>query len=111
MDKAQLPARVTICEVGPRDGLQNEKTTIATDDKLRFVELLTEAGMTYVETTSFVSPRWVPQLADHDAMMRRLQRKPSVFHRPPYSCCHVIHVERLHEVLIDSDVDRLSGAL
>jgi hydroxymethylglutaryl-CoA lyase len=79
VDKAKLPERVTICEVGPRDGLQNERgKVIATDDKLRFVELLTDAGLTYVETTSFVSPRWVPQLADHDDMMRRLVRRPSV---------------------------------
>jgi len=62
--EAGLPAAVTIYEVGPRDGLQNEKTTIATRDKVRFVERLIAAGLGTIEVTSFVRPDWVPQLAD-----------------------------------------------
>ncbi|MDN5744017.1 MAG: hydroxymethylglutaryl-CoA lyase, partial [Nocardioidaceae bacterium] len=59
-----LPERVTIYEVGPRDGLQNEKTAIATATKAAFIRGLLEAGLPIVEATSFVHPTWVPQLAD-----------------------------------------------
>jgi hydroxymethylglutaryl-CoA lyase len=59
-----LPARVTIYEVGPRDGLQNEKTLVPTPAKAEFVRRLADAGLPVVESTSFVHPRWVPQLAD-----------------------------------------------
>ncbi len=59
-----MPRRVRVVEVGPRDGLQNEKTVIATADKLRFIALLNEAGFPAIEVTSFVSPRAIPQLAD-----------------------------------------------
>ncbi len=59
-----LPARVTICEVGPRDGLQNEKTVVPTAVKSDFIRRLVDAGMHTVEATSFVRPDWVPQLAD-----------------------------------------------
>ncbi len=66
--------RVTIVEVGPRDGLQNEKAIISTDDKLGLIALLAEAGLSRIEATAFVSPRWVPQMADHDDVMRRAPR-------------------------------------
>ncbi len=58
------PTRVSIVEVGPRDGLQNESEPIATADKLEFIRLLTQAGLRRIEVTSFVNPKWVPQLAD-----------------------------------------------
>ena len=61
---AGLPSRVTVYEVGPRDGLQNEKSTVPTEVKAEFVRRLVAAGLETVETTSFVSPRWVPQLSD-----------------------------------------------
>jgi isopropylmalate/homocitrate/citramalate synthase len=67
-----LGDRVRIYEVGPRDGLQNEAVTVATDAKLRYVELLVEAGLGEIEATSFVSPRAIPQLADADALLPRL---------------------------------------
>ena len=54
------PRRVTICEVGPRDGLQNESVPISTDDKVRFCDLLSDAGVPILEATSFVSPKHVP---------------------------------------------------
>ncbi|HEX2222311.1 MAG TPA: hydroxymethylglutaryl-CoA lyase [Candidatus Limnocylindria bacterium] len=69
---------VRVYEVGPRDGLQNEARPISTDAKLRFVELLADAGVQEIETTSFVSPRAVPQLADADELMSRLERRPGV---------------------------------
>jgi hydroxymethylglutaryl-CoA lyase len=64
-----LPARVTIYEVGPRDGLQNEATTIPTDTKAELVTRLVDAGLSPVEATSFVHPKWVPQLADAAELM------------------------------------------
>jgi isopropylmalate/homocitrate/citramalate synthase len=67
-----LPSRVRIYEVGPRDGLQNEATPVATADKLRYVELLRAAGLREIEATSFVSPRAIPQLADADELLRTL---------------------------------------
>jgi hydroxymethylglutaryl-CoA lyase len=70
--------RVRIYEVGPRDGLQNEATPIATATKARFIGLLAEAGLQEIETTSFVAPRAIPQLADADALMRDLPRTPRV---------------------------------
>lgn len=70
--------KVTIVEVGPRDGLQNEKAVISTEDKLALIELLADAGLTRIEITAFVSPKWVPQMADHDAVMRRARRRPGL---------------------------------
>lgn len=69
---------VRIYEVGPRDGLQNEATPIPTEAKLRFIELLADAGLREIEATSFVSPRAVPQLADADALMSGLHRRQGV---------------------------------
>ena len=69
---------VRIYEVGPRDGLQNESTPIATDAKLRFIDLLADAGLREIEATSFVSPKAIPQLADADELMARLDRRPGV---------------------------------
>ena len=71
---------VRIYEVGPRDGLQNEATPIPTDAKLRFIELLADAGLREIEATSFVSPKAVPQLADADDLMAALDRRPGVRH-------------------------------
>jgi isopropylmalate/homocitrate/citramalate synthase len=69
---------VRIYEVGPRDGLQNEAAPIATDDKLRFIDLLADAGLREIEATSFVSPKAIPQLADADELMASLERRPGV---------------------------------
>jgi hydroxymethylglutaryl-CoA lyase len=70
--------RVRIYEVGPRDGLQNEPVSIALADKLRFVELLADAGLREIEATSLVAPRAIPQLADADALLAALPRRPGV---------------------------------
>ncbi|MBA8845870.1 hydroxymethylglutaryl-CoA lyase [Ochrobactrum sp. RH1CCR137] len=63
-------AGVTIVEVGPRDGLQNEKRIVATEEKLELISFLLAAGLTRLEVTAFVSPKWVPQMADHEAVLR-----------------------------------------
>jgi hydroxymethylglutaryl-CoA lyase len=73
-----LPTRVKVVEVGPRDGLQNESTVIPTETKLALIQRLAEAGLRHIEATAFVSPRWVPQMADHDAVMRAVPRLPGV---------------------------------
>ena len=70
--------RVRIYEVGPRDGLQNESERIPTDTKLRFIELLIDAGLREIEATSFVSPKAIPQLADADELFSRLPRRSGV---------------------------------
>jgi hydroxymethylglutaryl-CoA lyase len=67
---------VTVCEVSPRDGLQNEAKPVAAADKVRLIELLAAAGFRYIEAASFVSPRWVPQMADGAEVMARLRRRP-----------------------------------
>ena len=75
-----LPTRVTLVDVGPRDGLQNEKETVSTADKARLVSLLQDAGLKEIEVTSFVSPKWVPQMADNTAVMAAIERRPGVRH-------------------------------
>ena len=73
-----LPRSVRLVEVGPRDGLQNEQAIVPTDVKVTLIDMLTGAGFPAVEATSFVSPKWVPQMADAAAVMARITRKPGV---------------------------------
>ena len=73
-----LPDRVRIVEVGPRDGLQNEKGEVPTAVKLELIERLTDAGLRAIEATAFVSPKWIPQMADHTEVLERIRRKPGV---------------------------------
>ena len=73
-----IPSQVTIVDVGPRDGLQNEKQTIPAEVKVELVDRLTDAGFRSIEVTSFVSPKWVPQMADAAEVMARIRRKPGV---------------------------------
>lgn len=73
-----LPERVTLCDVGPRDGFQFEKEPIPTDLKLAVIEGLAEAGMPRIQFTSFVHPKWVPQMADAEELVRRLKRREGV---------------------------------
>lgn len=67
-----LPKKVIVVEVGPRDGLQNEKTMVSTDDKIRLIKGLAFAGIKNIEATSFTHPKWIPQLADADELLKRL---------------------------------------
>jgi hydroxymethylglutaryl-CoA lyase len=73
-----VPRLVRIVEVGARDGLQNEPTPVPTEAKVRFIEMLAEAGLPVVEATAFVSPKWVPQLADAEQVMHALKRRAGV---------------------------------
>ncbi|ETL46310.1 hypothetical protein, variant [Phytophthora nicotianae INRA-310] len=72
------PSFVKIVEVGPRDGLQNEKTNVSTDDKVKFINLLSETGLSAIEATSFVSPKWIPQMADNAYVLKGISRKEGV---------------------------------
>ena len=73
-----MSEKVTIFEVGPRDGLQNERRPVATKDKIELVDRLSECGLRRIEVTSFVSPKWVPQMADAREVMAGIKRKPFV---------------------------------
>ena len=73
-----LPKRVKLVEVGPRDGLQNEATPVATAVKVELIHRLQDAGLPVIEATAFVSPKWVPQMADNAQVMAAIRRKPGV---------------------------------
>lgn len=73
-----LPTQVRIVEVGPRDGLQNEKQAIPTATKIQLIEQLVDAGLTYIEAGSFVNPKWVPQMADSTDVFAGITRKPNI---------------------------------
>jgi hydroxymethylglutaryl-CoA lyase len=73
-----LPSHVRIVEVGPRDGLQNEKQPIPTAAKIQLIENLVDAGLTYIEAGSFVNPKWVPQMADSGQVFSGITRAPGV---------------------------------
>ncbi|XP_064481143.1 hydroxymethylglutaryl-CoA lyase, mitochondrial-like [Ornithodoros turicata] len=73
-----FPEHVKVVEVGARDGLQNEKTIVATQTKIEFINRLSSAGLPVVEATSFVSPKWVPQMADSSQVMRGIQKQKGV---------------------------------
>ncbi len=74
----KLPQRVCMVEVGPRDGLQNEKAIVPAEIKVALIDRLTDAGLPAIEATSFVSPKWVPQMADAAQVMAAIKRKPGV---------------------------------
>jgi hydroxymethylglutaryl-CoA lyase len=73
-----LPPDVTLYEVGPRDGLQNESRLVPTEDKVRLIDALSETGLRAIEITSFVNPKWIPQLADGGQVSRQIARKPGI---------------------------------
>ncbi|WP_148629665.1 hydroxymethylglutaryl-CoA lyase [Bacillus sp. E214] len=74
----EIPEFVQIKEVGPRDGLQNEMNITPTEQKIEWIDLLSETGLSYIEITSFVAPKWIPQLADALEVSRKIKRKNTV---------------------------------
>ncbi len=78
MEWATKPTRVTIVEVGPRDGLQNERAPVSTSDKIEFVNRLSAANLPVIEVSAFVSPKWVPQMADAADVFAGISRRPGV---------------------------------
>lgn len=73
-----LPAKAQVYEVGPRDGLQNETRAVPTQDKLRLIEALIASGLRRIELTSFVSPKWIPQLSDAEEVVHKIGKRPGV---------------------------------
>ncbi|XP_028936615.1 hydroxymethylglutaryl-CoA lyase, mitochondrial isoform X2 [Ornithorhynchus anatinus] len=73
-----FPKQVKVVEVGPRDGLQNEKGVVPTPVKIQLIDMLSDAGLPVIEATSFVSPKWVPQMADHVQVLQGIRRSPGV---------------------------------
>lgn len=73
-----LPEQVRIVEVGPRDGLQNEPSSVDVQTRVAFIDRLSASGLTQIETGSFVSPKWVPQMADSDRVLKAIQRREGV---------------------------------
>ncbi|XP_059421552.1 3-hydroxy-3-methylglutaryl-CoA lyase, cytoplasmic isoform X2 [Carassius carassius] len=74
----KLPRCVKIVEVGPRDGLQNEKEIVPTEVKIQLIDMLSQTGLPVIEATSFVSSKWVAQMADHTAVLRGIKRSPDI---------------------------------
>ncbi|AXI08836.1 hydroxymethylglutaryl-CoA lyase [Oceanobacillus zhaokaii] len=99
---SNLPQYVQIKEVGPRDGLQNEKTWIDTADKVAWINMLSESGVKEIEYTSFVNPKWIPALADAREVGKRIMRNPDV----SYSAL-VPNVKGL-DLALEAGIDRAS---
>ncbi len=100
MPAARVTERVRVYEVGPRDGLQNESQRIGLAAKLRYLDLLADAGLAEIEATSFVSPRAIPQLADADELLRALPRRDGV--RYPVLVPNVRGLERAEAAGVDA---------
>ncbi len=83
--KLAFPKKVIIREVGPREGMQVEKTPVSTEDKIRLVDMLSECNLAVIEVTSFVSPKWVPQMADAELVAEGFNRKPGI----EYQCVYL----------------------
>lgn len=75
---SQIAAEIKIVEVGPRDGLQNESTKVPAATKIEFINQLSETGLKSIEVTSFVSPKWVPQMADNSEVFEKIRKKPDI---------------------------------
>lgn len=95
-----IPTFVRVCEMGARDGLQNEHTVVPTADKVRYIDLLSETGLTLIEATSFVSPKAIPQLADAGEVFAAIRKKPGV--RYPVLTPNVRGLERAKEAGADA---------
>ena len=95
-----IPQFVRVCEMGARDGLQNEHAVVSTDDKVRYIDLLSETGLTMIEATSFVSPKAIPKLADAAEVYKRIRKKPGV--RYPVLTPNVRGLERAKEAGADA---------
>jgi hydroxymethylglutaryl-CoA lyase len=101
----KLPDRVEIVEVGPRDGLQNVRESVSTEEKVRLVDALSETGVSAIEVTSFVHPRLVPQMADAEEVVRRIRRQPGV------SYAGLVPNEKGAQRAIDSGVDVVNAVV
>lgn len=96
-----LPARISIREVGPRDGIQSEPASVATDDKVKLINALSLTGLRYIEAVSFVSPKAIPSMADARAVWERIDRKPGIV----YSA--LVPNRKGADIAADADVDSM----
>lgn len=96
------PQAVTIKEVGPRDGLQNEKTFISTKDKVKWIDQLSRTGLSYIEVTSFVHPKWIPALADSEQVAKNISREKGVTYAA------LVPNQKGLEKVIESNIDEVS---
>lgn len=78
LTRAQFPRKVRIVEVGPRDGLQNEASIVPAAEKIEFIDRLSLSGLQSIEVTSFVSPKWVPQMGDNKEVFSKICKKPGI---------------------------------
>lgn len=97
-----LPASVTVKEVGPRDGLQNEKEYIQTEDKIEWINMLSETGLSYIEITSFVNPKWIPQLRDAIEVSKKINRNKEITYAA------LVPNERGLQAALEANVDEVS---
>lgn len=96
------PQAVTIKEVGPRDGLQNEKTFLSTKDKVKWIDHLSRTGLSYIEVTSFVHPKWIPALADSEQVAKNITREKGVTYAA------LVPNQKGLEKAIESNIDEVS---
>lgn len=96
---SNLPEKVKIVEVGPRDGLQNEAVAASTDDKITLITMLAEAGCSFIEAGSFVSPKWVPSMSDSKQVMDGLNAWRQDMHASPVFSCLVPNLKGLERAL------------
>src|SRR5947207_9303038 len=94
-----LPDKVSVYEVSPRDGLQNERATVPLRGKVRLIDALVAAGLQRIEITSFVSPKWIPKLADADELCANVHRPPGV--RYSALCPNAKGLERAQKAKLD----------
>ena len=80
MTNKSYPKKINIVEVGPRDGLQNEKEIVSTENKIKFIDKLSESGLKNIEAASFVSPKAIPQLADSSEVIKGIKKAPGVIY-------------------------------
>jgi len=100
MNPVGTPKAVKVCEVGPRDGLQNESVTVSADVKVRYIDLLSESGLPMIEATSFVSPKAIPQLADSSEVYRGIKKRLGT--RYVVLCPNLRGLERAQAAGVDS---------
>ncbi|WP_285766806.1 hydroxymethylglutaryl-CoA lyase [Peribacillus sp. SI8-4] len=96
------PEKVTIKEVGPRDGLQNEKVIIPTESKIEWIDQLSDTGLSYIEATSFVHPKWIPQLSDASLVAKGIRRNPTITYAA------LVPNERGLEAALEGKIDEIS---
>lgn len=96
------PEKVTIKEVGPRDGLQNEKVIIPAQSKMEWIDQLSDTGLTYIEVTSFVHPKWIPQLSDAVLVAKGIKRNPGITYAA------LVPNQRGLESALEANIDEIS---